>query len=137
MKTFGIIATLALSFAAISSFAAVSTDEMSGAHALTRAEVRAEYLRARQAGEIAAPGESNHAFGYSKAITTDSMTTRAQVLEELRVARANGELDIRNSMYGAREVVSGGVQRPRSEVVAGTDGGGLSRGGNQVSFPRN
>jgi len=58
------------------------------ASGLTRAEVRAEFLRARNAGELVA---FDTGMAYAQAPEHPSTLTRAQVLEEARLAlRAKG-----------------------------------------------
>lgn len=85
-KTFITVAALAL--AATTGFASEAPQFKTEHSGLTRAEVRAELLRARAAGEL------GHGEGYEsiqpKAFV--STTSRAEVIAELQRARAAGEL---------------------------------------------
>lgn len=56
-------------------------------HQLTRAEVTAEYIAARDAGTLQPSGDN-----YSSEQKFVSTKTRAQVIEETRIALARGEI---------------------------------------------
>jgi len=65
---------------------------------LSRAEVKAELLRAEANGEVAR-GEAYDGYDYSD--TRQSTVTRAEVKQELARAIANGELEQRGETYGS------------------------------------
>lgn len=131
MNSIRAIAALTLTLAAISSFAGNVSSIPPAGQALTRAEVLAELVRARQAGEIGTYGDSDSSFRLSAGQGQPSSLTRAQVVAELQRARSNGELAITSELYGANLTVGSGSLRTRAEVLAEVKTGGLSRGGNQ------
>lgn len=85
-KTF--IAVAALALTATAGFASEAPQFKNEHSTLTRAEVRAELLRARAAGELG-HGEGSESI---QPKATVSVASRAEVIAELRRARAAGEL---------------------------------------------
>ncbi|KQV95164.1 DUF4148 domain-containing protein [Rhizobacter sp. Root1221] len=65
---------------------------------LTRAEVRAEFLRARNEGELVS---FDTGLAYAQAPTRQSSLTREQVREETRLALRANESGVRNAKAGS------------------------------------
>lgn len=86
MQTTSIAAVL-LALAASSAFAQSTTPATAGKQ-LTRAEVTAEYIRARNAGEIA----TSEADYPKTPATAASSVTREQVMNEFYAARKAGQI---------------------------------------------
>jgi Domain of unknown function (DUF4148) len=91
------------------------------ANGLTREEVVAELVRARNAGELTVyQSENPEAFGRSL-VATGSPVSRAAVLADLQRARQSGELARRDSESYSGPVVSIASIRSRAEVLAELD----------------
>lgn len=89
MNTQRFIAAAVLAFTAAGSAFAAETAYVETGSTLSRAEVQAELVRARAAGQVNQPGEGYSLF---RADEVKSTTSRAEVLAELARARANGEI---------------------------------------------
>lgn len=88
------------------------------ADGLSREQVVAELVRARNAGELAAyQSENTEAFGRSL-VAIGSQTSRTAVLADLQRARQSGELAGIDSESYAAPVVSTTSTRSRAEVLA-------------------
>lgn len=101
MNSNRIIVSVALTLASIASHAGDAVSPPSSGHALTRAEVRAELIRARQAGELGTFGDSGRSFEMSTGTAQSSVRSRADVLAELTQARRRGDLAAASDLYGA------------------------------------
>jgi Domain of unknown function (DUF4148) len=87
-----------------------------GSSSLTRAEVKAELLAARQSGTLHERGES---YGNWVASSPQPSTrSRADVRAELAIARAAGELDNRGESYGGPSREQFASTRNRADVKA-------------------
>lgn len=85
---------------------------------LSREEVVAELVRARNAGELLAHHYENPEAARRTEAAAPSTTSRAAVLAELKRARAAGELDRPDADYGMAPVVTQASTKTRAEVKA-------------------
>jgi len=88
MQAKSVIAALFVLATATSAFAQSAAPAANGTQ-LTRADVTAEYIRARNAGEIAA---TSAAYPVTPAPATASTVTREQVMAEFYAARKAGQI---------------------------------------------
>lgn len=114
------IAGLALSIASFASYAGNpnSAPDQTGAHPLTRAEVRAELVRAQRAGELGTLGDSPRSFEMSAGGVARTSITREQVLAELSQARHDGNQAAANDVYGANLNLGRTAPATSNDVVA-------------------
>ena len=98
MNTLRTLIAASLFAASATAMAVEATQWNPPAGNLTRAEVMAEYARARANGELPTRGEAY--AGVERAHQPRSTLTRAEVKEELARARANGELQVAGEAYG-------------------------------------
>lgn len=85
---------------------------------LSREEVVAELVRARNAGELLANSYENPEAARRTEAAAPSTISRAAVLDELKRARAAGELDRPDADYGLPLVVTQASTKTRAEVKA-------------------
>jgi hypothetical protein len=119
MNTKSLIAAAALTLIGSAAFAQTNYTEealfrANPASTVTRAEVRAEFLRARAADELPLNSDAAPAV-YAKAPA--STVTRAQVLAELKKARADGT-DVQPLDFPVVAKVEAGAGRSRADVRA-------------------
>lgn len=89
------------------------------AGSLSREEVVAELVRARNAGELLAHTYENPEAARRAEAAAPSTTSRAAVLAELQRARAAGELDRPDADYGLAAVATQQASaKTRAEVIA-------------------
>lgn len=98
MNTLRTVIAASLLAASATAMAVEATQWNPPAGNLTRAEVMAEFARARANGELPTRGEAY--AGIERAHQPQSTLTRAEVKEELARARANGELQVAGEAYG-------------------------------------
>ncbi len=120
MNTRTLISSIVLTLGAASGIASAAPALKDGG-SLSRVEVRAELTRASAAGEIT----RNEAWGGVAPVSTLS---RADVLAELKLARANDQLADHGEAYGAVQAADFNSTRTRSAVVAEAQSGALNHG---------
>lgn len=128
------LAALALLVAGTSAFAQTELELQhfgaSQPSATTRAEVRAEVIKARANGELVSPTEADVAAVVQKPAVVTAGKTRAEVRAEVLKARADGSLDRRAELdfYNDTAVASTRSRdEVRKEAVAATRSGQAAR----------